>query len=96
MNENMRFNQHIKFVLSEYTNLKLHTINYWENGIRIICEMDNKIRTITISKWMYDSVVFHLEHDKYYNSSTVDFFDMQLKLTILEAFYVTKIDNQDS
>lgn len=96
MNEKMRFNQHIKFVLSEYTNLKLHTINYWENGIRIICEMDNKIRTITISKWIYDSVVFHLEHDKYYNSSTVDFFDMQLKLTILEAFYVTKIDNQDS
>ena len=96
MNENMRFNQHIKFVLSEYTNLKLHTINYWENGIRIICEMDNKIRTITISKWVYDSVVFHLEHDKYYNSSTVDFFDMHLKLTILEAFYVTKIDNQDS
>ena len=78
MNEKMRFNQHIKFVLSEYTNLKLHTINYWENGIRIICEMDNKIRTITISKWIYDSVVFHLEHDKYYNSSTVDFFDMQL------------------
>lgn len=96
MNENMRFNQHIKFVLSEYTNLKLHTIKYGHVGVQLVCEMDNKIRTITISKWMYDSVVFHLEHDKYYNDSTIDFFDMQLKLTILEAFYVTKINYQNS
>lgn len=96
MNVNMRFKQHIKLVLSKYTNLKFRIINYLDDSIHIICKMNNKRRTITISKWMYDSVVYHLEHDRTYNDSAVDFFDIQLKLSILEAFYAAQIYSQDS
>lgn len=91
-----RFVHHIKFVLSEYKNLKIKNIFNDTDAVTIICEMDDEIRHIIISYYIYEEIVFHLEHDRYYDNSAIDFFDTILKLKVLEAFYVTKIDNKDS
>lgn len=91
-----RFAHHIKFVLSEYKNLKIHNIICDTDAVTIICEMNNERRQIIISNYVFEEIAFRLEHDRYYNDSTIDMFDTSLKLKILEAFYATQIYSKDS
>lgn len=91
-----RFAHHIKFVLSEYSDLKIDNIICDTDAVTIICEMNNKIRHIIIPNYAVEEITFRLEHDRYCDDSTIDWFDTHLKLKILEVFYATKIDNQDS
>lgn len=91
-----RFAHHIKFVLSTYNNLKIRNIICDTDAVTIICEMNNEIRHIIISNYVFEEIAFRLEHDRYYNDSTIDMFDTSLKLKILEVFYATQINSQDS
>lgn len=91
-----RFVHHIKLILSVYNNLKIRNIIFDTDAVTIICEMNDEIRHIIISNYEFEEISLRLENGRYYNDIVIDLFCANLKLRVLEAFYATQINSQDS
>lgn len=92
-NHRQWFSHYIRYILSEYKTLTVCNISYDYRGCVIICEMNNTRRTLIISQYLMNAVI-RMRLDKDHNSySYYRIFETQLKLKVLEAFYVTEIND---